>query len=38
MPEDEVDIEGGRTLMEVAFGAGDGDEEATAVVPSAKPA
>ena len=32
MPEDEVDIEGGRTLMEVAFGAGDGDEEATAVV------
>ena len=32
MPEDEVDIEGGRTLMEVAFGAGDGDEDATAVV------
>jgi len=32
VPDDEVDIEGGRTLMEVAFGAGDGDDDATAVV------
>jgi|TARA_B100000959_G_scaffold68035_1_gene72055 ABC-type transport system involved in multi-copper enzyme maturation permease subunit len=30
--EEQVDIEGGKTRMEVAFGAGDGDEDATAVV------
>ena len=28
----EVGIEGGKTRMEVAFGAGDGDEDATAIV------
>ena len=32
MSSEEVDIEGGTTRMEVAFGAGDGDEEATAVI------
>tara|TARA_B100000287_G_C20650952_1_gene786884 strand:- start:193 stop:1200 length:1008 start_codon:yes stop_codon:yes gene_type:complete len=30
--EDQVDIGGGQTRMEAAFGAGDGDDEATAVV------
>ncbi|MAK40388.1 MAG: hypothetical protein CL993_01500 [Euryarchaeota archaeon] len=30
--EDSVDLGGGQTRMEVAFGAGDGDEEASAVV------
>ena len=32
MVEEQIDIEGGQTRMEVAFGAGDGDEEATAMV------
>ena len=30
--DDSVDLGGGQTRMEVAFGAGDGDEEASAVV------
>lgn len=32
MTDEQIDIEGGQTRMEVAFGAGDGDEEATAIV------
>ena len=34
MSEDDIDIEGHKTRMEVAYGAGDGDEEARAVVAS----
>ena len=32
MTEDSIDIEGQKTRMEVAYGAGDGDDEAKAVV------
>ena len=32
--EDEVNLEGGLTRMEVAYGSGDGDEEASAKVAS----
>ena len=34
MSEDGIDIEGHKTRMEVAYGAGDGDDEARAVVAS----
>ena len=34
MSNDGIDIEGGKTRMEVAYGAGDGDDEAKAIVAS----
>ena len=36
MSDDGVDIGGGKTRMEVAYGAGDGDDEAKAIVEELK--
>jgi hypothetical protein len=36
LPEEQVDLEGEVTRMDAAFGSGDGDEEATAVVAKSK--
>ena len=32
LPDEDLDFEGSKTRMEVAYGAGDGDEDAKAVV------
>ena len=34
LTEDDIDIEGIKTRMEVAYGAGDGDDDAKAIVGS----
>ena len=32
LPDEDLDFEGTKTRMEVAYGAGDGDEDAKAIV------